>query len=169
MFNKPAEESQEPEEEVESSEDSAQFLAMAKEISDELLDELFNDENTPQAEVETILISEYDAGDEVEQLSDKEVSMVNYNEVNVVNHESLEDIVEHLEGAEIIGDLPERVLFDDIYETVFICATAGIMHTIRRKKHFLPIMRVGTVSNRCFYLSYGHVVLLSVVLHLIQQ
>ena len=112
LFNKPAEESQEPEEEVESSEDSAQFLAMAKEISDELLDELTNDENTPQAEVETILISEYDAGDvKVEQLSDKEVSMVNYNEVNVVNHESLEDIAEHLEGAEIIGDLPEEITF----------------------------------------------------------
>ena len=112
MFNKPAVESQEPEEEVESSEDNAQFLAMAKEISDELIDELTNDENTPLAEVEPILISEYDAGDvEVEQLSDNEVSMVNYNEVNVVHHESLEDIVEHLEGAEIIGDLPEEISF----------------------------------------------------------
>ena len=112
LFNKPAEDSQEAEEEVESSEDNAQFLAMAKEISDELIDELANDENTTQAEVETILISEYDVGDvELEQLSDKEVSMVNYNEVNVVNHDSLDDIVEHLEGAEIIGDLPEEITF----------------------------------------------------------
>ncbi len=113
LFNKSAEEGQESEkEEAESSEDNAQFLAMTKEISNELIDELTNDETTPQAEVETILVSEYDAGDvEAEQLSDEETSMLNYNDINVVNHDSLDDIVEHLEGAEIIGDLPEEVTF----------------------------------------------------------
>ena len=113
LFNKSAEEGQESEkEEAESSEDNAQFLAMTKEISNELIDELTNDETTPQAEVETILVSEYDAGDvEAEHLSDEETSMLNYNDINVVNHDSLDDIVEHLEGAEIIGDLPEEVTF----------------------------------------------------------
>ena len=113
LFNKSAEEGQESEkEEAKSSEDNAQFLAMTKEISNELIDELTNDETTPQAEVETILVSEYDAGDvEAEQLSDEETSMLNYNDINVVNHDSLDDIVEHLEGAEIIGDLPEEVTF----------------------------------------------------------
>ena len=113
LFNKSAEEDQESEkEEAESSEDNTQFLAMTKEISNELIDELTNDETTPQAEVETILVSEYDAGDvEAEQLSDEETSMLNYNDINVVNHDSLDDIVEHLEGAEIIGDLPEEVTF----------------------------------------------------------
>ena len=92
--------------------DNSQFLAMAKEISDELIDELTNDEQNPQVEVETILISEYDAGDvEAEQLVDEESSMSNHNEVNVITHDSLDDIVEHLEGAEIIGDLPEEVKF----------------------------------------------------------
>ena len=92
--------------------DNSQFLAMAKEISDELIDELTNDEQNPEVEVETILISEYDAGDvEAEQLVDEEASMSNHNEVNVITHESLDDIVEHLEGAEIIGDLPEEVKF----------------------------------------------------------
>ena len=92
--------------------DKAQFLAMAKEISDELIDELTNDEQNPEVEVETILISEYDAGDvEAEQLVDEEASMSNHNEVNVITHDSLDDIVEHLEGAEIIGDLPEEVKF----------------------------------------------------------
>ena len=37
--------------------------------------------------------------------------MSNYTEVNVVQHESFDNIVEHLEGAEIIGDLPEEVTF----------------------------------------------------------
>ena len=92
--------------------DKAQFLAMAKEISDELIDELTNAEQNPEVEVETILISEYDAGDvEAEQLVDEEASMSNHNEVNVITHDSLDDIVEHLEGAEIIGDLPEEVKF----------------------------------------------------------
>ena len=92
--------------------EKAQFLAMAKEISDELIDELTNAEQNPEVEVETILISEYDAGDvEAEQLVDEEASMSNHNEVNVITHDSLDDIVEHLEGAEIIGDLPEEVKF----------------------------------------------------------
>lgn len=92
--------------------DNSQFLAMAKEISDELIDELTNDEQNPEVEVETILISEYDAGDvEAEQLVDEEASMSNHNEVNVITHDSLDDIVEHLAGAEIIGDLPEDVKF----------------------------------------------------------
>ena len=92
--------------------DNSQFLAMAKEISDELIDELTNDEQNPEIEVETILISEYDAGDvEAEQLVDEEASMSNHNEVNVITHDSLDDIVEHLAGAEIIGDLPEEVKF----------------------------------------------------------
>ena len=92
--------------------DNSQFLAMAKEISDELIDELTNDEQNPEVEVETILISEYDAGDvEAEQLVDEEASMSNHNEVNVITHDSLDDIVEHLAGAEIIGDLPEEVKF----------------------------------------------------------
>ena len=92
--------------------DNSQFLAMAKEISDELIDELTNDEQNPEVEVETILISEYDAGDvEAEQLVDEETSMPNHNEVNVITHDSLDHIVEHLEGAEIIGDLPEEVKF----------------------------------------------------------
>ena len=92
--------------------DNSQFLAMAKEISDELIDELTNDEQNLEVEIETILISEYDAGDvEAEQLVDEEASMSNHNEVNVITHDSLDDIVEHLEGAEIIGDLPEEIKF----------------------------------------------------------
>ena len=99
-------------EESDAEEDNTQFLALAQEITDELIDELTSDENQTPAEVEPILISEYDAGDvELEQLADEESTMSNYNDINVVTHESLDDIVEHLEGAEIIGDLPEEVKF----------------------------------------------------------
>ena len=113
LFNNTSDENLESvSEESDAEEDNTQFLALAQEITDELIDELTSDENQTPAEVEPILISEYDAGDvELEQLADEESKMSNYNDINVVTHESLDDIVEHLEGAEVIGDLPEEVKF----------------------------------------------------------
>tara|TARA_B100000927_G_scaffold65288_1_gene51477 strand:+ start:970 stop:1338 length:369 start_codon:yes stop_codon:yes gene_type:complete len=113
LFNKTADADQAPpEEEEQLIDDETQFLAMSQEISDGLIDELINDEEDTQADLEPILISEYDAGDiEAEQLVEEEASMSSYNDVNVVNHDSLEDIEEHLEGAEIIGDVPEEITF----------------------------------------------------------
>ena len=113
LFNNTSDENLESvSEESDAEEDNTQFLALAQEITDELIDELTSDENQTPAEVEPILISEYDAGDvELEQLADEESAMSNYNDINVVTHESLDDIVEHLEGAEVIGDLPEEVKF----------------------------------------------------------
>ena len=113
LFNNTSDENLESvSEESDAEEDNTQFLALAQEITDELIDELTSDENQTPAEVEPILISEYDAGDvELGQLADEESTMSNYNDINVVTHESLDDIVEHLEGAEVIGDLPEEVKF----------------------------------------------------------
>ena len=113
LFNNTSDENFESvSEESDAEEDNTQFLALAQEITDDLIDELTSDENQTPAEVEPILISEYDAGDvELEQLADEESTMSNYNDINVVTHESLDDIVEHLEGAEVIGDLPEEVKF----------------------------------------------------------
>ena len=113
LFNNTSDENFESvSEESDAEEDNTQFLALAQEITDELIDELTSDENQIPAEVEPILISEYDAGDvELEQLADEESTMSNHNDINVVAHESLDDIVEHLEGAEIIGDVPEEVKF----------------------------------------------------------
>ena len=113
LFNNTSDENFESvSEESDAEEDNTQFLALAQEITDDLIDELTSDENQTPAEVEPILISEYDAGDvELEQLADEESIMSNHNDINVVTHESLDDIVEHLEGAEIIGDVPEEVKF----------------------------------------------------------
>ena len=113
LFNNTSDENLESvSEESDAEEDNTQFLALAQEITDELIDELTSDENQTPAEVEPILISEYDAGDvELGQLADEESTMSNHNDINVVTHESLDDIVEHLEGAEVIGDVPEEVKF----------------------------------------------------------
>ena len=98
--------------EAESPEEKAQFMALAEDITNELLDEFAAaDADTPE-DAEPILVSEYDAGDvDVSQLITEEEVMSNHNEVNVVNHDSLDEIIEHLEGAEIIGDLPEEITF----------------------------------------------------------
>lgn len=90
----------------------AEFLALADEIASQVLDELTAEDVDAVTDIQPVLISEYDAGEiDAGQLIVDEDEMSNYTEVNVVQHESLDNIVEHLEGAEIIGDLPEEVTF----------------------------------------------------------
>ena len=89
-----------------------EFLALADEIASQVLDELTAEDVDAVSDIQPVLISEYDAGEiDAGQLMDDEDEMSNYTEVNVVQHDSLDDIAEHLEGAEIIGDLPEEVTF----------------------------------------------------------
>ncbi|DAC31452.1 MAG: hypothetical protein CMB29_04380 [Euryarchaeota archaeon] len=92
--------------------DNAEFLALADKITSQIFDELQAEETETVGEVQPVLVSEYDAGDvAIEQLVVDEAEMSNYTELNVVEHESLDDITEHLEDAEIIGDIPEEVTF----------------------------------------------------------
>ena len=90
----------------------AEFLVLADEIASQVLDELTAEDVDAVSDIQPVLISEYDAGEiDADQLMDDEDEMSNYTEVNVVQHDSLDDLAEHLEGAEIIGDLPEEVTF----------------------------------------------------------
>lgn len=90
----------------------AEFLALADEIASQVFDELVAEDVDAVSDIQPVLISEYDAGEiDADQLMDDEDEMSNYTEVNVVQHDSLDDLAEHLEGAEIIGDLPEEVTF----------------------------------------------------------
>ena len=92
--------------------DNAEFLALADKITSQIFDELQAEETETVGEVQPVLVSEYDAGDvAIEQLVVDEAEMSNYTELNLVEHESLDDITEHLEDAEIIGDIPEEVTF----------------------------------------------------------
>ena len=103
------------EEDAETSSEEAQkaeFLVLADEIASQVLDELTAEDVDAVTDMQPVLISEYDAGEiDAGQLMDDEDEMSNYTEVNVVQHDSLDDLAEHLEGAEIIGDLPEEVTF----------------------------------------------------------
>ena len=96
--------------EEESQEDQQKFLAMAEEIADGLLAQL-NDDDEVYVAPETILVSEYDVGEvDPNQLTDDE-KLVSHSDVNVVQHETLDEIVEHLADAQIIGDIPIEVEF----------------------------------------------------------
>ena len=83
---------------------------MAEGLADDLLADLNSDDEVYVAP-EAILVSEYDVGEvDINQLIDDE-KLVSHTEVNVVQHENLEEIVEHLADAQIIGDIPEEVEF----------------------------------------------------------
>ena len=97
-------------EESESEYNEAEFLLLAEDIKNQIFDELVNQELEIESNVEPVLVSEYDVGEvDIEQLSVDESIMTNHTEMNVIEHKSLDEIIEHLEGAEIIGDLPEEV------------------------------------------------------------
>ena len=97
-------------EESESEHNEAEFLLLAEDIKNQIFDELVNQELEAESNVEPVLVSEYDVGEvEIEQLIVDESIMTNHTEMNVIEHKSLDEIIEHLEGAEIIGDLPEEV------------------------------------------------------------
>ena len=94
----------------ESQEDQQKFLAMAEEIADDLLAQL-NDDDEVYVAPETILVSEYDVGEvDPNQLTDDE-KLVSHSDVNVEQHETLDEIIEHLADAQIIGDIPVEVEF----------------------------------------------------------
>ena len=97
-------------EESESEHNEAEFLLLAEDIKNQIFDELVNQELEVESNIEPVLVSEYDVGEvDIEQLIVDESAMTNHTEMNVIEHKSLDEIIEHLEGAEIIGDLPEEV------------------------------------------------------------
>ena len=75
------------------------------------MDTLLLDEEDEEKPTETVIVSEYDAGDvdfdEFENMDNEDNS-----DKNVVIHESYDDLDEYLVDAEVIGDIPGEVLFD---------------------------------------------------------
>ena len=44
-------------------------------------------------------------------IRDSDEKLVSHSDVNVVQHETLDEIIEHLADAQIIGDIPVEVEF----------------------------------------------------------
>ena len=101
----------EPEDSVEIVENYSQFVEAKVELSKSILNELSLEEEQPDHPPETIILSEYDVGEaELESLNNEDDNE-NFNEKNVVLHESVEDFTDPLTDAKVIGDLPEEVEF----------------------------------------------------------
>ena len=101
----------EPEDSVEIVENYSQFVEAKEELSKSILNELSLEEEQPDHPPETIILSEYDVGEtELESLNNEDDNE-NFNEKNVVLHESVEDFTDPLTDAKVIGDLPEEVEF----------------------------------------------------------
>ena len=101
----------EPEGSVETVENYSQFVEAKEELSKSILSELSLEDEQPDQPPETIIVSEYDVGEaELESLNNED-DKENFNEKNVVLHESVEDITDPLTDAKVIGDLPEEVEF----------------------------------------------------------
>ena len=108
----------EPEIEIENSqteilqeEYANRYKGNSEKISADVMDTLLLDEQDEEKPTETVIVSEYDAGDvdfdEFENIDNEDNS-----DKNVVVHESYDDLNEYLIGAEVIGDIPGEVLFD---------------------------------------------------------
>ena len=108
----------EPEIEIENSQSDIvqeeyehKYQGNSEKISADAMDTLLLDDEEDEKPVETVIVSEYDAGDvdfdEFENTENEDNS-----DKNVVVHESYDDLDEHLVGAEVIGDIPGEVLFD---------------------------------------------------------
>ena len=87
------------------------YQGNSEKISADAMDTLLLDEEDEEKPTETVIVSEYDAGDvdfdEFENMDNEDNS-----DKNVVVHESYDDLDEYLIGAEVIGDIPGEVLFD---------------------------------------------------------
>ena len=102
-----------PEEEFQQEEYASQYNRKKDKIANEAMDALLSNQEpvVVSSQSDTAIISEYDVGDvDIDHLTNDD-STDNSNK-NVIEYESLDTIVEHLENAEIIGDIPTEVTFD---------------------------------------------------------
>ena len=77
---------------------------------------LDSDEEQPEI-VEALPAPDYDSERTTVEEALLDTEMENFSEKNVVEHNSIEDIGNHLKSASIVGDIPSEVSFDPPSET----------------------------------------------------
>lgn len=90
---------------------ASNYVGNRQKISTDAMDVLMLEDETLETAEESIIISEYDAGD-VDFSELNNLDLEDNSVKNVVVHDSLDQLGEHLEGAEIIGDIPGEVSFE---------------------------------------------------------
>lgn len=77
---------------------------------------LDSDEEQPEI-VEALPAPDYDSERTTVEEALLDTEMENFSEKNVIEHNSIEDIGNHLKSASIVGDIPSEVSFDPPSET----------------------------------------------------
>lgn len=104
-------ESEDSNQDVNQEEYASNYVGNRQKISTDAMDVLMLEDETLETAEESIIISEYDAGD-VDFSELNNLDLEDNSVKNVVVHDSLDQLGEHLEGAEIIGDIPGEVSFE---------------------------------------------------------
>ena len=104
-------ESEDSNQDVNQEEYASNYVGNRQKISTDAMDVLMLEDEALETAEESIIISEYDAGD-VDFSELNNVDLEDNSVKNVVVHDSLDQLGEHLEGVEIIGDIPGEVSFE---------------------------------------------------------
>ena len=104
-------ESKDSKQDISQEEYASNYVGNRQKISTDAMDVLMLEEDGEELPSEPIIMSEYDAGD-VDFSEFDSTDLEDHSTKNVVVHESYDHLDEHLEGAEIIGDIPGEVSFD---------------------------------------------------------
>ena len=81
------------------------------------IESVLDSDNEQPEIVEVLPAPDYDSERTTVEEALLDTEMENFSEKNVVEHNSIEDIGNHLKSASIVGDIPSEVSFDSPSET----------------------------------------------------
>ena len=88
------------------------FVQRQQSVIDDAMNELESNVQKVKRELEPTAAPAYDAGEvEVMDLLSADEQPQDHSELNIVEHQSVEEMGDHLESATIVGDLPEEIEF----------------------------------------------------------
>jgi len=82
------------------------------------IESVLDSDNEQPEIVEVLPAPDYDSERTTVEEALLDTEMENFSEKNVVEHNSIEDIGNHLKSASIVGDIPSEVSFDPPSETI---------------------------------------------------
>ena len=88
------------------------FVQRQQSVIDDAMNELESKVEKVKAEPIPTAAPAYDAGEvELSDLLSADEQLQDYSELNTVDHQSVEEMGDHLESATLVGDLPEEIEF----------------------------------------------------------
>ena len=88
------------------------FVQRQQSVIDDAMNELESHVEKIKADPTPTAAPAYDAGEvELSDLLSPDEQLQDYSELNTVEHQSVEEMGDHLESATLVGDLPEEIEF----------------------------------------------------------